>query len=343
MHDNNPLRRVDLGTGEAVKSLLGVSDENWSKLGHATDCRLMWGFVDEYLRGYKTTVRIDLVAVRLFVPSMLVDEHASRIFAWVLFADAAGTIRDLAILRVKVLLANLESALLAQQLLPSCILARALEEHATLVDYMGLKLEETMLGALFRGEVPPAEFMASELPSRGMTAVLEKTWRGSRFNWRELGEHAKVSWRELEKARKRMAPEGQSYNVMTVLDELERNRGRVGLKSEYERLCDCVHPSRGSAEILFWGKDLVEGDAVFSLVYSSELPSTEAFLDRIRSLVAPAVRQTFLAVHSVGTGLVPVLDAISSGGREALKARGYDVGNLYVEAHKEMVRRDALH
>src|SRR5438045_792380 len=117
MHENNPLRRVDLGTDDEVKRLLEYSDETWREMSHVTDCRIMWGFIDACLRDYKTTVRIELSAVRLVMPSTLVDEHAIPLFAWVLFADAACAIRDLSMLRVKILLANLESALLAQQLL----------------------------------------------------------------------------------------------------------------------------------------------------------------------------------------------------------------------------------
>jgi len=254
------------------------------------------------------------------IPAALAGEPDDwAAYWWCGVADLARAAGQLAALATAEFFSSLEPFLTARRFLPAASMARAMVEHAVVLDHLGHLLTGEHLSWLAEEEPsPPPDFPID------LVLPLWQTVAGGRYPWDS--DDVALDAKQLKKAEERLLPGQKAKNILTLMEKAEK-RGAVGIKQTYSRLCDCVHPSRGSRELLFSGIVHVEEQEVGRL-YAATSPSEAAGTERAVRLVGPAVVSTDGLVQRYQAEFIPTMNRLGIWSRSAIKDRGYHLADL---------------
>ena len=210
------------------------------------------------------------------------------------------------------------------RLLPAATLARALFEHLIEAEAFSRKFVAARPADL---AVKPWAGDAVESIGRVFLAAHDCLNKG-RFDF-DLGWSRSQSPKDLKAATDALkSTVGLKTNIMTHIDLIEKRPERTGLRADYERLCDAVHPSFGSREMISAGDARVDGVPVRRQFQAPQAHDAN-FDEKVGVFLVPIVRQLLLSLTWMASEFVPSLKAVGLLAFDGLE--GHDLDELQRE------------
>jgi hypothetical protein len=191
------------------------------------------------------------------------------------------------------------------------VLARALLEHAADTWHAAHLGRLSKVRSLWRqGEGRPCNTLGE--PDEAALTVIVNAVRvayrslfGTRFNWEVDGE-VPIALSTFKKLKTKIPDFENKTSVITAIETAEKELGITGLAMDYERLCDAAHPSRGSRELLSFGRGMSEQGDEAVRRFSNEVPSSANRVQKLKVFVVPALRGTVECLRNLAEHLVPM-------------------------------------
>lgn len=318
----DPIKNVDLGRWEELAALV---PDLAPLRDQVTDAYATWRALREFVDKYMPEeVVLPAWSFRWDPPASIVAE-AHDVWRWCTICDSVRAATGISIMNIGALLPALDWAMRNRQLLVCCNLTRALLEHAAYLGYVvGLFGEHTGLATArtsYRIEWTLNGALFDRQPPRALYEALRKVFFGTRFDWASAG--FRMQHDDLKRLRMPIQEGDKQVNVLTVIQKFEDAIRLAGVVQHYELLCDCVHPSRGSRELLSYG-ELAHQGSVFGRSYRLALPSELAFEERLAKTVCPALLPCLLAVLLFGGGFLKATQAMQRETERRMAGFGFD-------------------